>query len=486
MRTPTLLALCSLLLACTCQKKTAPAAPAAPVEKRVREASVAGSFYPDDPAELQSMVKGYLDKVEREAKAPVRMVLAPHAGFVYSGQVAARALKQLDPGFERVVIVAANHSNDANYLGVSVDRVTHFRLPGFEVPISKEAGALLGKQGFGDVPEAHTSHVIEVELPFLRAIRGEKPFEILPLLVGGLDRAQARGIAAELKRLDDGKTAFLFSLDLSHYHPYDEAVQLDRSCLDALERMNADDVARCNTDGTQILVVMTELAALQGFTPRLLEYKNSGDVSGDKSRVVGYGALVYEDRFELTEEEGGALLELARQALEARVRERKEIDVPAQLLARYPRLGIERGAFVTLKKGGELRGCIGTLQAHRSLAQDVVSNAINAAVNDSRFEPVKPEELVAIDLSISVLDAPRPLEGVRGGALVAKLGAERPGLIINYRGRRSTFLPEVWEQLPEPTEFLGHLCTKQGSPADCWRKDEARFESYGAQHLGKE
>jgi AMMECR1 domain-containing protein len=119
------------------------------------------------------------------------------------------------------------------------------------------------------------------------------------------------------------------------------------------------------------------------------------------------------------------------------------------------------------------------LSAERPLAVDVSQNAIH----DPRFSPVQPGELGAIQVSISVLDAPRPLEGFSGDAVAAKLGETRPGLIIEYQGRRSTFLPEVWEELPEPVEFLGHLCRKQGSPVGCWREPAARFQSYGSQHF---
>jgi hypothetical protein len=307
-------------------------------------------------------------------------------------------------------------------------------------------------------------------------------------VVGRLDRAGARALAAELASLADGKTVFVFSVDLSHFYPYEEAIALDKPCLDAIVRGNADDVATCTTDATQVLLTMLELAGRLALTPRLLAYQNSGDTPriGDKARVVGYGALVWEERFELGAEEREALLVLARRALEAEVREHREIGVPAELSARYPRLSTKRGAFVTLREDGALRGCIGTLEAHQPLAEDVVRNAIHAAVHDPRFSPVKVEELPKIHLDISVLDAPRPLAGVTGDALVKYLGEKKPGLIIEYKGHRSTFLPSVWEELPDATGFLGHLCRKQSSPERCWAEPEARFETYGSQLFGEQ
>jgi AmmeMemoRadiSam system protein B/AmmeMemoRadiSam system protein A len=460
------------------------AAPASPPQaRRVRPPLVAGQFYPRDPAELEAQVRSYLAQARREVETPVRIVLVPHAGYMYSGQIAAHSFRQLDSGFKRAVILAANHTPEAFYNGVSVDRATHYQLPGFEVAVSPAAAALLSRPGFVEVPAAHASHVIEVELPFLREVAGQ-PFEIVPLIVGQLSRADTGAIASHLLSLAEPKTIFVFSIDLSHYHPYDLAVSKDRSCLSSLVEMDADAIAQCDTDGTHVLLVMTELAARLGLTPRLLAYRNSGDVSGDKSRgVVGYGALVYEERFELGHSERKALGRFARQVVETRVREGREPQPPEELLRRFPRLSVPRAAFVTLKKRGDLRGCIGSLVATRPLAQDVAQNAASAAVRDPRFAPVRPEELGDLNLTVSVLEPPRPLEGLPVDDLPARLGETRPGLILELLGRQSTFLPEVWKEIPDPATFLAHLCQKQGAPPSCWRDPNARFQTYRVQYF---
>ena len=467
--------------ACTCHEKAA--VQAGPV-KKVRRAAMAGSFYPGDPAELEAQVKGLLGHATKVATSPVKMVLAPHAGTVFSGPVAAEAFKQLRPGFERVVILAGNHDGSADFAGVSVERSTHWAMPGFEVKVAAAAEQLLSNPLFVDVPAVHAMHMIEIELPFLRAA-DDRPFELVPLIVGRITREQARALAFELAKLDDGKTLFVVSVDLSHYYPYAEAVSLDRPCLDSLVAADSERVIECVTDATQVLLVMNELAGKLALTPRLLTYANSGDVSGDKSRVVGYGAIAYEDRFELTQAEGAELVALARRSLEATVREGRELRVPDALGERWPRLLARRSAFVTLKERGELRGCIGSLEPHQALAADVVQNAASAAIRDSRFSPVRAEELPAIDLSISVLDIPRPMEPVPPDALASLLGQSKPGLILEFHGRRSTFLPEVWDELPQPGLFLSELCLKQGAPGDCWRAPATRFQSYGSQHFAE-
>jgi AmmeMemoRadiSam system protein B/AmmeMemoRadiSam system protein A len=472
-----------LLLLCECQRSAGPSA-AATGPKKVRAATAAGQFYPGDAKELEAAVQALFAAAPKVA-AGVKAVLVPHAGYVYSGAVAAASFRQLAPGFARAVIVAGNHTSGLDYRGAAVDRATHYALPGLEVEVAPAAAQLLSRAGFVEAPEAHSKHIVEVELPFLRQANQGKPFQIVPLVVGALDRAEAARLASELARLDDGRTVFVFSVDLSHYHPYEVAAARDRACLDALARADASAVEGCDADATQVLLTMTELGARLALTPRLVAYANSGDASGERSRVVGYGALVFEDRFELFPEEAEALTALARRALEAGVRGERGFQTPPELAARFPRIFAERGAFVTLREAGALRGCIGTLEARQPLAEDVVQNAVNAALHDSRFSPVQPEELARISLSVSVLDKPRPLGPMAPEALLARLREARPGIILEFERRRSTFLPEVWQELPEPVEFLAHLCRKQGSPPECWLSPKASFLAYGSQHLAE-
>lgn len=473
-----LASLAMILSSCSC--------PLPPVDPRhqVREASAAGTFYPADPGALSAEVRRLLDAEARVTSHRVPIALAPHAAYFFSGQVAAASLRQLTPDFERVILLAANHNGEVDFDGLSVDRAARFAMPGFELPIDERiVERLLRRPGFVDVPEAHQAYVIEVELPFLRALRPE-PFTIVPIMVGRLDRRGAREAARELARIADERTAFVFSLDMSHYHPDAEARALDTACLDALARMNGDDVARCQTDGTQMLLVMNELAARQGLTPRIVRYATSSEVpEGDATRVVGYGALVYEDRFELNAEEGRALLALARQALEAKLVRGDRPRLMPEIVERHPRLGVERAAFVTLEKASALRGCIGSLAASQPLAQDVLDNALRAALDDGRFSPVKGEELSEIEISISVLDTPRALspKPATPEKLLELLARERPGVTLTFDGRRSTYLPSVWDALQDPERFLRSLCEKQRSPADCWRSPEAAFELYGSQ-----
>ena len=227
-----------------------------------------------------------------------------------------------------MVIIASNHSNDADYSGMSVDKATEYQMPGFSVHVAYATEKLLALPGFVYEPKALGKHMIEIELPFLREMLGDG-FQIVPLVVGRLDRAGTRSAAAQLQKLADDRTLFVFSVDLSHFYSYERAVALDRACLDALVRTDAEAVVACDTDGTQVLLVMNELAGRMALTPRLIAKQNSGDVTDDKSRVVGYGAIVYEDRFELGKDEGKELTLLARKALELEIKTGRRLSPPS-------------------------------------------------------------------------------------------------------------------------------------------------------------
>lgn len=187
--------------------------------------------------------------------------------------------------------------------------------------------------------------------------------------------------------------------------------------------------------------------------------------------------------FALSLEEKRVLIGLARSSMERYVRNGELLDEQTELARAFPVLAANRACFVTLTVRGALRGCIGSLEPRRPLLDDVRLNAISAAVQDSRFSPVGERELAEIEVEISVLDVPKLLVGVAPDQLIAYLEKTKPGLILEYLGRRSTFLPSVWEALPSPQDFLSRLCRKQGSPPTCWRDPRASMSTYGSIHF---
>lgn len=469
----------------------APAAPLTPRAgpQRVRPPAAAGTFYPESAAELSGAVDRLLRSGPRLGLRGVRAVLVPHAGYVYSGAVAATSFREVEPSFRRVFLLAANHNGDAHFDGASVPDESHYAIPGAQVPLSPIVDELAKDDLFVPVPAAHTMHMIEAELPFLTALRGRPApcdFEIVPIIVGRMDRARTRRLAALLERYDDPATLFVFSVDLSHFHPDAEARKLDEYSIQSLLALDEDALDDAVTDGDQVLQTLAALADRRGWEPSFLAYRNSADAGGDKDRVVGYAAIAFHAPFDPSAEERRALLSLARTTIEEFVRRGVRTEAPADLLERLPVLRLRRCAFVTLTKGGELRGCIGGLGEPKPLWIGVRDAALGAATEDPRFPAVRAAELADLSIEISVLTQPRRVRVEDPERYLEVLRPGRDGVILEIGGARSTFLPAVWRQLPQPEEFLRALCRKQGAEPDAWRTTAAVLQRYEACAFGEE
>ncbi len=467
----------------------APATPERPAialragPREVRPTSVAGSFYPGDEASLYAEVERYLATAPNLGLRGVRAILVPHAGYRYSAEVAAASFREISPDFQRVFILAANHNGRARIDGPSILGVTHYAVPGAEVPLDAVADELMEHELFEEVPEAHGQHMIELELPFLHYLRGRPDppdYTIVPMIVGrmGLDRAEA--LAEELDRYVEQGTLFVFSVDLSHFYDDATARRLDNDSIQAVLAGDLEALGRVITDGNHVLQAMVSLARRRGWEPTFLMARNSGDVSGDRSRVVGYASIVFHEPFALTEEEQRALLTFARRTVELQVRKDHAPEADETWIETHPIFRTPRGVFVTLKKDGRLRGCIGQLTPTGPLHAAVRDAAIGAAVRDSRFPPVREAELAELSYSISILGPPSRVEVESPEQYLEVLRPKIDGVILVHEGRRSTFLPQVWEDLSDPEEFLTRLCLKQNSPPDAWRSPETAVYRYGA------
>lgn len=170
----------------------------------------------------------------------------------------------------------------------------------------------------------------------------------------------------------------------------------------------------------------------------------------------------------LTQEEKRLLLKLARQALESGVRGQPLLPLDQSTLT--PVLRTEGASFVTLTEGGELRGCVGALEPYQSLVEDVREHAVAAALQDYRFPPVQVDELVGIEIEVSRLILPEPLDYTTADDLLARLRPGVDGVILRDGFRRATFLPQVWEKVADKEEFLSHLCLKMGASPELWRR----------------
>jgi AmmeMemoRadiSam system protein B/AmmeMemoRadiSam system protein A len=429
----------------------------------VRPAAVAGMFYPGDPLSLAAEVGDLLGGVGDLAPRigfPKALVV-PHAGYVYSGPVAAHAYDELSPArgvAKRVVLLGPVHRVPVR--GLAAPGATAFATPLGEIQVDR--AALRSVQDLPQVVESDAAHAfehsLEVQLPFLQQVLGE--FALVPFAVG---MASVGEVAQVIERLwSEPETVVIVSTDLSHYHSYQDARRIDSGTL-ARVAAYATDIDHDEACGATPLNGLLSFAKTRSMRIKQLAACNSGDTAGDKGRVVGYSSFaLYEDHMAVSAEEaGGALLDIAHRAIEQQLFRTKVAALEAAAWLK------QAGAtFVTLKKDGRLRGCIGSLGAARALAEDVAQNALGAAFRDPRFPALAADEWPRCRVEVSLLSAPKPVRFADEDDLLAQIRAGEDGLILEAQGRRGTFLPQVWESIPDPRTFLHELVRKAGLPAD--------------------
>ncbi len=458
-----------------------------PAAARIREPAVAGLFYPKDPAELSREIDACLAGAKATAfDGELKALICPHAGYPYSGPVAGYAYRLL-AGREYDTVVVMGPSHYADLRAASVTNATVFRTPLGDVPISPKGLLLAQSNPFALEPRCYVQrpdwwlqssraapavdtadtweHSVEVEIPFLQ--RTLKSFQLLSVVMGEVDTAKA---AAALGKIVDDRTLIIASSDLSHYYPYATAQELDERCVKAICDLDVAAMETQEACGRIPILTLLHLARERGWKACLLDRRNSGDTAGDKSRVVGYAAIAFyapaPETF--TAADRRYLLELARRTVREVAAGGNPPDISAASLA--PKFTAAKGCFVTLTKRGDLRGCVGYIRAQGPLYQAVIDNARNAAISDPRFPPVSPGEVDRLEIEISVLTEPQPLAFTSPAELLQKLQPHQDGVVLQIGGRGATYLPQVWDQLPDKADFLDNLSAKAGcDPAD-WRK----------------
>jgi len=449
----------------------------------VRPAAASGTFYPANPRELARDVDDMLGQSAGSGLAPgfPKALIVPHAGYVYSGSVAAEAYDRLRPArgiVRRVVLLGPCHRVPVR--GLALPEASAFATPLGQVPIDREAiESLAGLPQVAVSSAVHAEeHALEVQLPFLQRVLGE--FSLVPLAVG---TATPEEVAQVIDRLWGGaETLIVISSDLSHYHPYDEARAIDRGTAQAILDY-ATDIDHEQACGATPVAGMLLAAKRHKLNVELLDLRNSGDTAGGRGRVVGYASFAFWDGAPVfAEQHGRTLLDIARNSIEAALGVSK-----LKLLPDEPWLKPARATFGTLTQNGRLRGCIGSLEAHRPLGEDVRHNARAAALSDPRFPPLAREELVRTRIEVSLLSTPKLLAFADHADLIAQLRPGEDGLILECGEARGTFLPQVWESLPDPEQFVAELKRKAGispgsSTAKCliqryrvlkWKEDAA-------------
>jgi MEMO1 family protein len=507
--------------------KTTPAK-TTPEAKRIRQAQVAGSWYPGDKEHLVP----YLEEIFAEAKPPkvegkVMALISPHAGYRYSGKAAATGYALLrGQEIRRVVVMAISHRYPIR--GVSIPDVTHFETPLGLIPLDAAAVARLRKSPLvSAVDRAETQeHSLEIQLPLLQHVLGE--FSLVPILVGEMRDADYRELGKQLAEIVDSHTLVVASSDFTHrgdnygYEvPPGKGTIKER--LARVDDVSVEQILKLSRPGLQshaektgtticglhpIALLLELLGHFPGVRGQVTSRYTSGDVTADWSSTVSYVDVAFtgkwpdnskletaraggEKMFPLSEEDRATLLRLARASLEASVRKGSFDPAVKKAVPVTPSLERKAGAFVTLKckmsdegrcsaRGADLRGCIGTIEPVDSVYNTVAMRAASAALEDTRFpHTVSVAELPFVSIEISVLTPPQPVKGPE------EIVIGKHGIILSAGWNRATFLPQVApEQGWDRETTLRHLAHKAGLAPDGWKNAEYRV--YEAIVFGEE
>lgn len=471
--------------------------------------------------------------VSRMAEPP-RMFIAPHAGYVYSGPIAGTAYACLrravdawrarhphaSPPIERVALLGPSHRVAIS--GLATSSASDFDTPVGPIPLDRDAiDELLALPHVHVNDASHAAeHSLEVHLPLLiEALTAQDDgsdrfepfgvtFKLIPLTLGDVSADAIVEVFEKLWAMPG--TLIVVSSDLSHYLRYDEAMRIDTSTSRAIESLRPDLIGRDQACGQPAVQAACILARRHGLKAITLDQRNSADTGGarlgaeGRQQVVGYGAYVFVPETELAtagQHDGGEqevshdkseppndrldqearrmILRVAYESIANGLREHRPLATNPDKAP--PALANHGACFVTLKRQGQLRGCIGSLEPRRALIEDVAENAFAAAFRDPRFEPLRIDELADLDIHVSVLTPATPLRFIDERDALAQLRPGIDGVVLEDTSlkRRGTFLPAVWESLPEPTQFWQQLKRKAGLPVDHW-SDTMRVSVYQA------
>lgn len=444
-----------------------------------RKPYAAGKFFAGNARELTADLNDLFEKAELKKHDNVQAIIVPHAGYQYSGTVAASGYQQLDPNkkFDNIFIIASSHT--AYYEGASIYNKGNYETPlgTVEVDYTLADKLIHDKEVFTYQEKAHlTEHSLEVQLPLLQH-HFKQAFKIIPIVIGTQEPSACAKIANALKPYFNAKNLFVISTDFSHFPAYDDACTVDANTAEAVvsnskkeflevmkknEAAGIPELATAMCGWTSVLTLLNLTEDKPGYKYHKIQYQNSGDSDHfpDKSRVVGYYSLAItndsaslpepeKEGFVLSKKDEADLLGIARLSMEEYVRDANKPKLDTSGYSENIKLPC--GAFVTLMKEGELRGCIGSFEPSEPLYSVVQQMAVAASTRDHRFSKVKEDEFDKIDLEISVLT---PMKKIRS---IDEIVLGKHGIYIKKGSSSGTFLPQVATETGWTLEeFLGH------------------------------
>ncbi|MDP8264770.1 MAG: AmmeMemoRadiSam system protein B [Candidatus Aceula lacicola] len=459
----------------------------------IKAPNVSGQFYPSDKAQLVSQIDEFFLQAKSDLiNEKIKIIISPHAGYIYSGLVAAYGYKAAKKQkYSTIVVLAPTHH--FKFSGVSVWAKGAFETPLGLVAVDEDfTNKLIEKnKNVNFIPEVFVKeHSLEVQIPFLQ--RTFKDFRIVPVIVGQIDYDQCESFASSLDEIigDREDVLIVVSTDMSHYHNAKIAKNMDDKTISFIKDLDARELLeRCSKGLSELCGVFSVSAALlyaqkRNLDVSILKYADSGDVTGDKSAVVGYLSAVFYKQDKLSEDNDKTILlsdvqkkrliEIATKTIKEYVENENILDVSED----DERFLKEEGAFVTIHKDGNLRGCIGNILGRGPLYKTVRDMAIASCSQDPRFPPVSKKELEDLEIEVSVLSKPWKISDSEE----IELGVH--GVIVTKdSAHRGLFLPQVaTEQGWNREQFLSYLCAhKAGLPADAWKDPSITLEIFSAQ-----
>ena len=420
-----------------------------------KRSSSAGTFYPAGKTELENLIKSYEIK---EPKYYSRAVIVPHAGYAYSGRLSANGIQRIKKEAKNVFIFAPAHYE--RIFGCAVCDYDEFEIPLGNIKVNKDLTQKIA--AFCDCNTAdfafEKEHSIEVQLPLIKYFLPDA--QIVPVLYGC---ENFKNLCETIEHFwADEENVFIISSDLSHFYPEKEASKIDYYTAKMIEENNLSNFEQEQACGAVGICGLIEFAKKKNFSLIRTGLTNSASATGDSSRVVGYGCwFLYDGKKNnyIKKYYTDFVKKICKDSILS------GLQLGQAAIDNYDCVFEEYGAsFVTLELDGILRGCIGSIIAHKPLIKDLIHNAHAAAFSDPRFPALTLNEYNRITLGVSLLSKPQRIEFETEEELLNELSPTTDGLIIRDGNYQAVFLPDVWEQLPQKEEFLNQLKIKAGLP----------------------
>ncbi|MGA2916245.1 MAG: AmmeMemoRadiSam system protein B [Sedimentisphaerales bacterium] len=489
------------------------AAYAATEKQTVFNSTLAGRWYPADANELKKEVGQLFQKSDIKPDKDIIALILPHAGYQYSGRTAAMGIQSLGRQYKRIIVIGPSHHMPMEDV-LSIPQETVYQTPMGQVEIDTEfVKKLLEHPQFQVIPQANLpEHSTQIEVPLLQY--AQKDFKVVLIVAGQCSMQTITKAASILNSLIDKDTLVIASSDFVHYGPdygyvpFKKNVQeglknLDMGAYKYIEKLDSSGFIEYREKTGATICGYVPIAILLSMLDKtaqahLINYATSGQLTGDFTNSVSYFAIAFSGKWQtsassvesksspakqettstqLTEEDKKQLLDFARKSIVYYLDKHEMLEVQDSGISE--RLKEPRAAFVTLNENHQLRGCIGDIFPRQPLYKSVISNAVNAAVNDPRFNPVGKDELKDITIEISALTVPKPIASYQE----IRIGID--GVVLEKNGYRAVFLPQVApEQKWSRDEMLQNLSLKAGLPPDGW-KEGASFLVFQAEVFGE-